>query len=135
MLNFVTMQRFSAFVLMLWYAALSVGILLHTHSCCGSVAGLEMNGLELWDFQCCHDTGEHTCGSEKACCDDEEVYLALDEDHASAPFLVLSFFVELREAPQFFQVQVLERSKGDVATDAQRGPPKYIAFQQQLVYG
>jgi len=129
------MRRVSALVLTIWYAALSVGILLHTHSCCGKVAELEMNGLELWDLSCCHDKDSGHCTTENPCCDDEEVYLALDEDHASAPFLVLSFFVELREAQQFFQVQVLERSKGDVATDAQRGPPKYIAFQQQLVYG
>lgn len=153
------MKKFLIITLLCLYGLLSLGLRATLHTCCGEVTGfgvIEMGHAcqreevaavcEAGHSACCSKKETEkkevsTCGSDSKCCDEEEIYLFLDEKQISskeqnpfAPKAYLASQLNPSGALRFFGLG--ESQPGPSVNDPPPNDiPIYLMFSSLIVYG
>lgn len=127
-------RQLSAIALMLIYTLVSVGVMVHQHTCCLGLTALEVNGLEVFDDNCCHDKAL-SC-DESGCCSDSAVYIALEDEHQ---WNNVSFNLGLLSRSEvnfnFLEAAELLVDLNYNQQESPRGPPLYLLHGSLVFYG
>lgn len=119
---------------MVLYTFVSVGVMVNQHNCCHGITALEINGVDIYDDNCCQDSTV-TC-DDSGCCSDEAVYLALEDEHQwnniSIDVVLLSRWVSNTNTPEVNEMLLEE---ANINQDSPRGPPLFLLHSSFVFYG
>lgn len=115
--------------LMAWYLVASTGVYLHFHYCGGVLSNIGFFGT------CAHNCCDQTHDSD--CCETEDIYLALEDEHRVLPGLTVPVFASVEFTPQLPPFPLEKTKTAHRCTRPDRGPPEplYLLFGQRLTYG
>lgn len=120
--------------MMFIYTLVSVGVMVNQHSCCLGLTALEVNGVEVFDDNCCHNS--YLKCDESGCCSDSEVYIAIEDEHqwnnASFDFGMLSRSVVKIDLQEPIELLVEWNNNEQ---ESPRGPPLYLMHGSFVFYG
>ena len=118
--------------LMAWYLVASTGIYLHFHYCGGELANVGLFGACAHANSCCDPADDDT-----GCCQTEDLYLSLDDEHRVLPGLNLpAFALASQPAPAVHPPTDLQAPHGHrVFQDRAPPEPLYALYSQRVTYG
>ncbi|MGB0423444.1 MAG: hypothetical protein ACPGED_03955 [Flavobacteriales bacterium] len=120
--------------MMILYTLVSVGVMVHQHNCCHGFTALEINGVDLYDTNCCHD--DISSCDESGCCSDDALYLALEDEHQlSTTPLYVALLSRCNIKTPSFEAIVSNVEQANVDQDSPRGPPLYLMYSAYVFYG
>lgn len=119
--------------LLAWYLVASTGIYLHFHYCGGELAYVGLFGTCAHDNACCGPSEEDHTG----CCQTEDLYLSLDDEHRVLPGLNLPVFaLATLPAPAVHPSTDLQAPQGHLIFQDRAPPePLYALYSQRVTYG
>ena len=118
--------------LMAWYLVASTGIYLHFHYCGGELSNVGLFGACTHSHNCCDPADDDT-----GCCQTEDLYLSLDDEHRVLPGLALPVFeLASQPAPAIHPPQDLTAPHGHLIFQDRAPPePLYALYSQRVTYG